>query len=43
MKAYKEGEVILEERRQKHLGIPSRNQPSPQLMEMGQLRDYEQT
>ena len=43
MKAYKKEEVILKKRRQEHLGTPSRNQLSPQLMEMGQLRNYEQT
>ena len=43
MKAYKKKEVILKKRRQKYLGTSSRNQPSPQLIEMGQLRDYEQT
>ena len=34
IEAYKEREIILEERRQKHLDAPSRSQQSPQLMEM---------
>ena len=43
MEAQEEEEVVLEERRQMHLDAPSRSQQSPQLMEMGQSRDYEQT
>jgi len=43
MEAYKEREVVLEERRQKHLGALSRSQQSPQLMDMDQSRDYGQT
>ena len=42
MEAQREEEVILEEGRQMHLDAPSRNQQSPQLTEMDQLRDYGQ-
>jgi len=31
IKTYKEGETILEERKQKYLGFSSRSQQSPQL------------
>jgi len=43
MEAPEEWEVILERRRQKHLGAPSRNQQSLQLTEMGQSRGCEQS
>ena len=43
MKAYKEREVILEKRRQKHLGASLRSQQSPQLIKMDQSRNYRQT
>jgi len=43
MEAYKEKEVVLEERRQKHSGALSRSQQSPQLMDIDQSRNYEQT
>jgi len=43
MEAYKEEGVLLEERRQKHLGAPSRSQQSSQLTEMNQSGDYGQT
>ena len=43
MEAQREEEVVLEKKRQMHLGVPSRSQQSPQLIEMGQLRDCGQT
>jgi len=43
MEAQREEEVVLEERRQMHLGAPSRSQQSPQLTEMGQSGDCGQT
>jgi len=38
MEAYKEGGILLEENRQKHLDAPSRSQQSPQLTEMGSIK-----
>ena len=43
MEALEEWEVVLERRRQMHWGAPSRSQQSPQLTEMDQSRDCEQT
>ena len=42
MEIHKEGEIVLEERRQKHFGTSSRSQKSSQLTEMNQSRDYKQ-
>ena len=42
MEAFNKREVVLKERKQKHLDALSRSQQSSQLMEIDQSRDYEQ-
>jgi len=42
IEAQKKWNAVLKKKVQKCLDVPSRNQQSSQLMEMGQLRGYKQ-